>query len=593
MLLLFVFFSVLSIDTPSFHNRNYNINHTYNQDINLLDYSHSFRSSEYFQCTITINEVRFTNNNAFGSTISSASGGALYASHSQIAAVAHRSTFSSFESNYASIGGAVCFIACKAFFNYIKFTENNALKFAGAFYFQGITEYSGIISSEQFLLLDSCYFENNTAHDVGGALCFSNAANSEIDDSIFSNNTAAIGGGAIYSIQTDLLIFRSYFSTNIVNDRQRNLNFRYVINNVSPSATGSSRFSARGGGAILFTAIESERPLILETKLCCFSNNMAMTGDTFNPTDANVGDNVLLDGHVSYFSNKDSMNINKIARNSRKLSIFYNYDRDSPNSACMYDDSELRLHTPHNYASNSNTEDYKSTYFVPSPTKFITHPAQYTKHHHITTIFKSLILVSRIRPNPPPTISTPSPPTPERTPAPIITPGKGQRGIQTVTKIETYTSTTTTKINTIVISYDPENRPIYTTTEITGEFTIVTVVVIESNVYLAIEETPTSPKNNTTYIIIGVVAGIILLLAAALLIWFIAVKKRKDDEDSNSIEMVEETVTIAPTTSNTVTNDNPLWTTSIAGENDDPFRKDFEEEGVEGFFEVNDAKELE
>lgn len=110
---------------------------------------------------------------------------------------------------------------------------------------------------------------------------------------------------------------------------------------------------------------------------------------------------------------------------------------------------------------------------------------------------------------------------------------------------------------------------------------------------MAIEETPTSPKNNTTYIIIGVVAGIILLLAAALLIWFIAVKKRKDDEDSNSIEMVEETVTIAPTTSNTVTNDNPLWTTSIAGENDDPFRKDFEEEGVEGFFEVNDAKELE
>lgn len=45
------------------------------------------------------------------------------------------------------------------------------------------------------------------------------------------------------------------------------------------------------------------------------------------------------------------------------------------------------------------------------------------------------------------------------------------------------------------------------------------------------------------------------------------------------------------TTSTTVpvTNDNPLWTTSIAGDVDDPFKNDFEEEYQHGFFNIKDT----
>ena len=52
--------------------------------------------------------------------------------------------------------------------------------------------------------------------------------------------------------------------------------------------------------------------------------------------------------------------------------------------------------------------------------------------------------------------------------------------------------------------------------------------------------------------------------------------------------MTEETVLQVPD-STSAPNDNPLWTTSVMGDTDDPFRNDFEEEANEGFFNVRDA----
>lgn len=584
----------------------------FNRDVEISgNFSSSFRSNEYFHCTITLKKATFTGNYAFGSSISSASGGALYASHSQISTTTTTGDKSTFTSNEASIGGGICFIACKAYFKETVFTGNTVHKFGGAFYFQGISEESNIDISQQYLKLDACQFTGNTAHDVGGALCFSNAAHSQIDGTTFDGNKAELGGGAIYCMQTELLIKGGHFKTNTVNVTRRNTDFDVGLESntlnrkYNTKSTGFSRFSARGGGAILFTSIEPESTLRLETSGVCFKGNTVTSGDTFNPTNTNSGDNVLLDGDVTYFSNKDGMDVHKIARSARKLSIFYNYEPlNGDLSGCTGEDNKTNSQTVHSFAKQSNTGDDRSTSGIPDPTPYtyvatpITKLPLPTTESHITFPTTKLKVIPEnvnppSEPASPPTVATLVPPPPARTPIPIITPKPGQKGKETVTKIETYSNITTTKINTIVVSYDPDNRPYYITTEITGEFTIVTVVVIESTVNLAIEETPAPPKSNTMYIIIGVVAGIILLVAAALLIWFVVAKKKKEDEESNStVEMVEETVTIAPTTSNTITNDNPLWTTSFVGD-DDPFKKDFEEEGVEVFFDVKDVKELE
>ncbi|EAX86217.1 hypothetical protein TVAG_553930 [Trichomonas vaginalis G3] len=93
--------------------------------------------------------------------------------------------------------------------------------------------------------------------------------------------------------------------------------------------------------------------------------------------------------------------------------------------------------------------------------------------------------------------------------------------------------------------------------------------------------------------IIGVVAGIALIVVAALIVWFVIRKKKQDDESSSLVEMVEETAGIVPSTTTTVTTDNPLWTISVVGDNDDPFKQDFDENGIEGYFDVNNTKELE
>ena len=98
----------------------------------------------------------------------------------------------------------------------------------------------------------------------------------------------------------------------------------------------------------------------------------------------------------------------------------------------------------------------------------------------------------------------------------------------------------------------------------------------------------TDNDSSMLYIIIGAVAGFILLIIIAIIIW-ILIAKNKEGTTSSAIEMNEETVLQIPDSNPiNVTNDNPLWTTSVMGETDDPFKNDFEEDNMEGFFMAKD-----
>lgn len=97
-------------------------------------------------------------------------------------------------------------------------------------------------------------------------------------------------------------------------------------------------------------------------------------------------------------------------------------------------------------------------------------------------------------------------------------------------------------------------------------------------------------KKNWLPIIIGAIVGFLLLAAiiAFLIFWF---KKREESSDDSICEMQEETViNYNMTEGATITNDNPLWKTSITLDiSDDPFKNDFEEaEAAEDFFAVRE-----
>lgn len=105
--------------------------------------------------------------------------------------------------------------------------------------------------------------------------------------------------------------------------------------------------------------------------------------------------------------------------------------------------------------------------------------------------------------------------------------------------------------------------------------------------YSSDENTP--KKKNIVPIIAGAVAAFLVLLAIiAVIVW--AMKNRNDESSEYSaVEMAEETVVAAALPSSTpITNDNPLWTTSITKDEDDPFAEDFEEAAATSFFRIAD-----
>jgi len=120
-----------------------------------------------------------------------------------------------------------------------------------------------------------------------------------------------------------------------------------------------------------------------------------------------------------------------------------------------------------------------------------------------------------------------------------------------------------------------------------GLSNVVTETLISADQMEKADEAETGEEKDNMMIIIiaAVVSGVILIIIIALLVWFFVGYSKSSSSSDSVVEMDEETVLHVPdSTSAPITNDNPLWTTSVMGDTDDPFRNDFEEVAAEGFF---------
>lgn len=85
-------------------------------------------------------------------------------------------------------------------------------------------------------------------------------------------------------------------------------------------------------------------------------------------------------------------------------------------------------------------------------------------------------------------------------------------------------------------------------------------------------------SNSVFYIILGGIGAVLLIIAVGVFLICFVFRSPADSSSASSIEMVEETILNYPETmASMITQDNPLWTTSVIGTDDDPFRNDFEE----------------
>jgi len=190
--------------------------------------------------------------------------------------------------------------------------------------------------------------------------------------------------------------------------------------------------------------------------------------------------------------------------------------------------------------------------------------------------------------------------TPFSTPAPSMT----MRKDQTITYINSQfniTSETVSYISTFVNS----NYSFTTATFIdntisyiivvtmSGDYSALPTIIVQTFQTIsqfpsfALNEGTSNTEDSDSINLILIIAGaLLLLLISGILIYFFVISDNNNDSTGSCQEMNEETVVIVEDSpSIAVTNDNPLWTTSIMGDTDDPFRDDFEEDPDENILQ--------
>lgn len=606
MLIIFLKLSLCEqpvIEGPSFQT-NLNIEDQNIEDI--LQYFHrstilssnpkenQLRKAEYFHCTIAMQNCDFIKNYAFGSTLSSASGGALYASNSEVSADGKQDTTThKFESNSASAGGAIAGVASKVLIQSFDFITNYAQKLGGALYFQGILE-NGKTNQDHFLLVKKCKFTTNEAQDVGGAIYITSNSESQISDSYFQENKATISGGALYSCDTQVVITSSTFKSNTVDVLSRN---KETQNEKLKREVDYSRFTSCGGAAIFFCGAQLK--VNLETTGCCFLKNKVKHGYIFGS--GNPGDNVLLDSvdddMVQYYSNGDRMNIHMIARNKER-SIYYRYKKAEGDvlectEQLVKDDTQtgdVKSYTkaPRTGPGAREVKEGDEPTRIPRPTTFTYKATAITKLNlEISSKVSSWVEenspgtiigpdVKPNEPNLPPTLVNPpsDKPIAEKIPPPSYDPKKPTTLTFTRwrTNTDIYTWITT---KTHIMTYNEENVPTFVHVNTEGNFKVNTIVTVSDEIIINVDEGDPKPKKNLG-LILGLVFGFFAIIIIALLIVYFVYFKRDKEETSSMVEMPDETAKITTDNTTTVTNDNPLYTKTDVGE-DDPFKQDFEE----------------
>ena len=121
--------------------------------------------------------------------------------------------------NYPDMhGGAVCLIQSNAHFNHCTFSHNDATGdndgMGGAVY-----AYNTGSATQTLTEFTNCTFEHNHAFGEGGAIKFTNDAQTNITDCTFYDNSAGYGGGAIMMyVAENMRIVNCLFDANYANN---------------------------------------------------------------------------------------------------------------------------------------------------------------------------------------------------------------------------------------------------------------------------------------------------------------------------------------------------------------------------------------
>lgn len=624
-------------DTPSFiqitkkNKTDFDLH--YNREIHIeTDISSTHREQTFYKCSINVNSnTKFLSNYAFGTDKSSGSGGAICLSQSVLLV----SNGAIFQENQAAVGGAICAIGSAILVDGAKFDQNNAYKYGGGVYFQtnflNEGEYNYLAPSSS-CIIQGCSFLANTACELGGAAALSYGLEIYFEACEFIQNKCSFGGGAVSSSNVDNLKFvQCKFVKNIVDAE----NPKLMSASLSKRAEGKtdktqgnlvsdipSRFKGRGGGAVCFLSdgkkglsptspVYSKKQRYLESHHCCFvEDSSTYTGQSFG---LGAGHEIILEGYSKWKSFQDRMNnidpkqmqwgtmnqfvsrtVNNFFEENATDWVLLEFLGDASDEECTPKNapSEEQIVTPEEssikYATKSNQGNENITSEVAPP-------SQYT---YVATPITKLPMPSTESPLnwPPPSrkVGTETTAEPGKvfnpTPEDVSITEKYPIGLTAIPdmgfRTRFATPFVTAKQTESIIDTPSPTEKVPEVPE------VPTPSPVNGNEAQGAGETK---KKFPLALVIGVVAGLLALLALAGLIAWLVMKKKGDSSDESAIEMNEETVMATATTDGataTLTNENPLWTTSVVGNSENPFLNDFEEdEQIEGFFSVRKTPE--
>lgn len=544
----------------------------------------SLNSSRYYYSTLQFSKCKFENNSCLGSTLESGYGGALFVLRCE--AVADNTEFTL---NNAVFGGAIFAYQSSLYLKGCTFKENEAFKLGGAIGLEDSINNPG--ANSRRTIIDSCKFESNTAYECGGAAHITTIPDTEFKNCEFISNSASISGGAIYVTDIGTMpLADCKFKNNAIDlfkkFSQRDKKF---TKNSAPS------FSGRGGGAIY---VHSKSKMI--TIKTCFINDSAAE-NSFGFSHG-AGNEVMIGENVEWISYDD--------RTYAYPDIHDTFSIVGPNSTftpfglSFPTGTECEGSTAYNNVTENsdftrtspvvNIESSPSS--IPLPTTFTYAATPITKAFSITQITPAKRLPEEKKLS-----SITTPPSPSRSPFPPRTDSPAPTRSIPPNNVKFSISREPTQVPSHTIVNTSTKLIVITESGNSGHKTYVevdTYTLVESTVFvngykeeiILLDDGKPNSNNgknkNMLFIIIGAVAAAIVIVVIIIVI--IVMMKKREDATESSIEMAQETVEGGNTTSATVTVDNPLWTTSIAGDEEDPFKNDFQENEVEGFFNVDD-----
>ena len=217
------------------------------------------------------------------------------------------------------------------------------------------------------------------------------------------------------------------------------------------------------------------------------------------------------------------------------------------------------------------------------PTKTFTD--SYTKVETLTMLIR--ILPTR-------TVEPTAMPTPKRSPTQTATKKPGQQytyshvftSYSTLVEVQTsFMTFTLTKTKTFLNGVETIVT-VPTSKMVEGFSQIYTITVGKSQIgFDAVDLSLADANANSLVVLIAAtVSGIILVIIISLLVWFFVGYSKSSSSSDTGVNLDEMSLLHLPGQEQApMTTENPLWT-NMMGENDDPFRNDFEEVTAEGFF---------